>query len=1315
MSQQAHPNPAGQSGSGLATTSSCRFDSARNAFLSSLSPDERLLYAPCASTEELSKSVQKFHVVLKAKNRGTAIIDLLAKLHDAFEPYFKVVNIFVSSNPDPSAIIWGAIQLVLQLASNFVTFFDKLTTLLESLSIAMNQYAEVFSFCLADPGLRQSQVPAILGAIYEDILQIFKQAIRVFTKSDRSVKPTVMIIANLMWKPFNSRFHDQLGRLSAHHNELFIEVSLWHANSSIQEIARNATGRGDFLRYRDLSEAEMECAAKERELAEEERLLAELERRQASGDREQTRALLLKIQQALQDLESDHNHYQRIINWLHAPIFSDVLEHARASRQPNTGMWIFQEPAYKRWLDCALREPELPGGFGANVLWIHGNPGAGKTFLASSILDNLQSQNSLGHSNSRDVYYYFFEHQSNTYRTACSAYRSILAQILSKNRNSPEILDKFSFIMNDVEQNASQRIASEVTLVDLFQMSLKSNSILVLDGIEECEDNEQFLSCLLSAWKFASPYILLLSRVHVARLRRCVPCENQLGLPKSKLSEDIYIYGNNQIRCLFNEGFLPMHAEQQESDMLNRLVSGADGMFLWARLMIHILRSPYMDTSQRLHMFSEINTPEDLESMYSRIVNLILQSPEIAGTIASLVLTRLAYAPAPISSRQLRQSLVVDKVLHPLWDFNAVKEFEETIIMSCAGLVERTQLHEDTSFLYDEPALRVIHLSVTETLIKRHAVSYRGGMTPQAPLVSDNIIGNLGCTTNCLKQLLFHTPAQPLAGRLGQRISAENLYNQLYFSDYAAVNWLLYLRGFVNATIAERRTHGKFSQQFLNVLLDFLEALSVFLRNPKVMSVWIEIFYTTRHVHVMYPPTEPLNGLATWLRHVTVVEPHLSIDPTLISNITGFGAEIRDVVNIWGQFLRDSPHTNHVYQRFSSEVSLPIAISHDVKAFVVLGTLYFVTASINPAEGNYLVMRQLPFSDYGTTRFSSVAPTGNYKRPLTYSITFAVSTEELALLERQVCGHQHVTVCQYDYCQDLNIQVIGTMSLQPELLKIERVLFHPYRAILAFCVFSIIPTRGWNGAILWAYRKDLQQNFPLIGGAFNAVDFSSCGLYLVTRERSQKGLVVVQIAQDLLVSTEHRAPRPAQWNTSFQNTALTTAPLNALRAGSLASGTTGLANLWDVDPTNGNISYLAVNSSGNEISLTSSVNSYSQTVRLVTLPTSHPSSETTQRIFYPRFEGDSLRISVDVDIQNLSTHSSRGLSNAGRNARPAFIQRDPKFILATNPTLHTSQAVRGGKNQPPVHRPRDDNRTQRYREMSASDVEELEARANGGQ
>ena len=90
------------------------FDSARKAFLSSLSPQDRVLYGPCESEDELFQFTEKLQVMVAAKLGSSRIVGVVKNIHDAFEPYFQVIGIFVSSKPDVAALVWGSVHLVLR-------------------------------------------------------------------------------------------------------------------------------------------------------------------------------------------------------------------------------------------------------------------------------------------------------------------------------------------------------------------------------------------------------------------------------------------------------------------------------------------------------------------------------------------------------------------------------------------------------------------------------------------------------------------------------------------------------------------------------------------------------------------------------------------------------------------------------------------------------------------------------------------------------------------------------------------------------------------------------------------------------------------------------------------------------------------------------------------------------------------------------------------------------------------------------------------------------------------------------------------------
>jgi hypothetical protein len=92
------------------------FDDALERFLETLSTDERMLYSPCSSADELLEGLRKLDVISKRSQKrvGGRLTKGIKKLNDCLQPYFEVVGIFIQSNPQYTALVWGALRLVLQ-------------------------------------------------------------------------------------------------------------------------------------------------------------------------------------------------------------------------------------------------------------------------------------------------------------------------------------------------------------------------------------------------------------------------------------------------------------------------------------------------------------------------------------------------------------------------------------------------------------------------------------------------------------------------------------------------------------------------------------------------------------------------------------------------------------------------------------------------------------------------------------------------------------------------------------------------------------------------------------------------------------------------------------------------------------------------------------------------------------------------------------------------------------------------------------------------------------------------------------------------
>lgn len=101
------------------------FLEARDMFLQKLPHPERLIFANCKGPEELLADVRKLGHFRTKNQAWIRILEKIKSFSDNIEPYFKIVEVVISSHPESAAIAWGAIRLVLQVTGfPFVSFFN---------------------------------------------------------------------------------------------------------------------------------------------------------------------------------------------------------------------------------------------------------------------------------------------------------------------------------------------------------------------------------------------------------------------------------------------------------------------------------------------------------------------------------------------------------------------------------------------------------------------------------------------------------------------------------------------------------------------------------------------------------------------------------------------------------------------------------------------------------------------------------------------------------------------------------------------------------------------------------------------------------------------------------------------------------------------------------------------------------------------------------------------------------------------------------------------------------------------------------------
>lgn len=306
---------------------------------------------------------------------------------------------------------------------------------------------------------------------------------------------------------------------------------------------------------------------------------------------------------------------------------------------PGSCQWLLRRQSFQDWAADHSNT--------SNLLWLTGNPGSGKSTMASFVIALLNKRFSTS-----ACHYHFFLAGHQTKRTLSYLLRSIALQVaLSHSDFCLQLLELFENTGINFSQQKAIIIWEKIFEGILFRLPSQEPIFWVLDGLDEAESPTELIR-LLSKIKSATRIsVLLVSRATKDLLRGIsdhLPKAVHETISASDIVEDIQDYVRSSIQLI-----LPSSYPQE--DIIREILAKASGSFLWVNLALYRIRDSGYTKDDIRAALTEI--PEGMEPLYERMIETIASQPLKPRMMATKILTLAACSFRPLEIAELEVAL----------------------------------------------------------------------------------------------------------------------------------------------------------------------------------------------------------------------------------------------------------------------------------------------------------------------------------------------------------------------------------------------------------------------------------------------------------------------------------------------------------------------------------------------------------------------------------------------------------------------------------------------------------------------------------
>jgi NACHT domain len=251
-----------------------------------------------------------------------------------------------------------------------------------------------------------------------------------------------------------------------------------------------------------------------------------------------------------------HANRKEILKWLNRTDPATNHNAACKKKHDETGKWFLESREFSKWL--------LPN----RSLWLHGIPGAGKTVLCSTIIENVKSRCPLH----ATCLYFYFDFNNSRQQVSINMLYSFLVQ-LSASAVSIEVRQLYERCNHGTQEATVTQLIE--TLLSIVQH--EKRLYIIIDALDESSDWKELFNVIKTLLNSNKEINLLMTsrKEHHIQIALENAVDDIVAIQNERVDADIDSYVR---QCLLNDPELGKWDDELKLEISARLTSKAHGM-----------------------------------------------------------------------------------------------------------------------------------------------------------------------------------------------------------------------------------------------------------------------------------------------------------------------------------------------------------------------------------------------------------------------------------------------------------------------------------------------------------------------------------------------------------------------------------------------------------------------------------------------------------------------------------------------------------------------------------------------------------------